>query len=222
MKNSTILLTDPFMIQLRPKNSPFGRRLCFKYMRSKLFFCLLAYLIGLVAHAEGLTNRVPITTNLLFALAGKDITVSRDEFLSDELLHWGIKCTSTNFTPFRTFSYNQSFDFHLFDDAGREVKKTKKGRDMSQTVRSPTSMSEAARLTGQLTDGYYALFRTQDIFEMPTNGTYVLRIQLRLWAQTTNQTPDYEIMTHFMKSVGTNIHYGLVVSQPVRVKIIKQ
>jgi hypothetical protein len=192
-------------------------------MKNKMSLILLLILLfNRLSEAGPSTNRVPITTNLVFYLTGKQVNRPRSEFRSDELMFWGVACTSTHFIPFRTFSSSQAFDFTMVDAAGNKVKKNSRGIKMSQPFQPPTSRSEAARLPAQVTDGCYALFQAEDMFEMLTNGTYELEIRLRLWAQTTNQTPDYEIMTHFMNPPNANIHYGVVVSDLLRVKITKQ
>jgi len=161
-----------------------------------------------------------VTSNLTFYLSGKTNWSPQSQFQYNELIKWNIVAANTN-AAFRTFPYNQAFEFRLFDGTGREVAKTSKGQANSVPFNPPQTMSEVAKLHGHITSESYPLFRAEEMFVLTNRGIYQLEVRMRLWAQVTNHTPDYEVWTHFLKSPSTNTYFGVVVSEPIKVKVVK-
>jgi hypothetical protein len=187
---------------------------------------LLAILIPAVisnAPAGQITNTAFIRTNLVLTLKQR-VGPYTNEFNADELIVYCIlPVPLTNDVFYRAFPANQSVDSHLFDESGREIAKTKEGLANSQPVRAPQSVDQAASLKGHSVPRPYELFRPDDMFAITNKGTYELEVRVRVWAQITNNSgPKYEMIGYFDKRIGTNAHFGVVTSEPVRVKVVKK
>jgi hypothetical protein len=134
------------------------------------------------AMASQITNGVNITTNVVFRLTrpGDDSLQSR--FKSDEQIDYMINGPTTSCVYLRQFPYG-NFDFHLFDEAGREVSKTQAGLDFTRTPPKPTKddlrdwkTSHFYPFSTGKKGGYYrSLFRPDDMFLVTNKGVYELR-----------------------------------------------
>jgi hypothetical protein len=185
--------------------------------------------IGASANSAMLTNTAPITENLYFQLlSGLRPT---NQFLAGELIHYKIGSHEvgsykTNKSFYRSFPVERSFDFMLFDQAGDEVKKTSLGCGYSASPREPKSKAQAAELHGHHLDSgrseVYPLFRPDHVFALTKTGWYTLVIRVRCWAQTTNRGAPNELEGYFNPNLGTNLRFGVVMSPPVRVQIVKE
>jgi hypothetical protein len=111
----------------------------------------------------------------------------------------------------------------MFDESGRPVPKTKVGLLWGEPVELPKTLHEVSRLHGRPSGETYALFRADDLFVITNKGIYDLEARLAIWGKTTNSTPDIEPwLLHQKPPINTNLHYGVVVSEPLRVKIFKE
>ena len=210
------------------------------------FFLLTVLLSAFSIHAEtpedqyytdfrkALTNSVPITTNIFFYLSSRESHLSpKAEFRSDETIVSGFVLvpllpppTGTNtraIIKFRVFSQSQSFVFHLYDDKGKEVKKTKKGLANSQQPVMPTGASPnlPLRLIGEGSSDDRELFRPDEMFVIPNKGLYTLEIRACIAVPMTNNMVDYPAMKVPMEPHYYNNNLGIITSEPLRVKIIK-
>jgi hypothetical protein len=177
------------------------------------------------------SNTVTITTNLMFFLSSQNHGgFPAMEFKSDEPLVRGIAAnplytTGTNYmyVTYLGFPFNQTFDFHLSDDKGVEIQKTKQGVANSHLAQIPTNMSELDKLKSVIVrqNGViiHALFRPDEMFLITNKGEYTMEIRMRICVQMTNGIPNYEVMQNLKKY--PHEPYGVVVSEPLRLKVIK-
>ena len=191
-----------------------------------------------------LTNSVPVTTNIIFELcpyrgtgAKLEFDGPTNQFFANEEIDYRFRGWDTNcWVFFRRFPEEQSFDFRLFDAAGREVAKTAKGQSFSITPQVPKDKVDLYnRLKPDMFPGGAAtrtLFRPDQMFDMTNKGTYELEVRAHIFAQV----PDGHFfeMPGFLERIekeakyenknaycDTNNSFGLVISPPVRVKVIK-
>jgi hypothetical protein len=182
---------------------------------------------GVHIEAGTIADSALITSNLQFYLK-RQFGLATNQFRAEEQIDYVIApIPATNEVFYRRFPFPESFDFHLFSQTGQEIPKSRQGLANSREVHAPKSIDEAARLKGRTHLVEYTLFRPQDMFVISNGGTYELEVRLRLWAQTTNNIPNYEPLMfndNFVKEfiADTNAHFGVVISQPVRVKVIKE
>jgi len=213
------------------------------------FLCAIFFVAGCSARAEisqgdllkiasehqpQSSNSVFITTNLAFFLTSREQHLFPiNQFKSDDLIFYGILGTTTNYIGARHFP-SGNFDFHLFDENGKEVGKTKSGIALTGTPPKPTE----ANITFYRTSGfspfytnekvgeYHELFRPEDVFVITNKGIYDLEIQTRLCVIMTNGSPDLKAMTDWrnITSLGNKFYndFGILTSPPLRVKIIKE
>lgn len=181
-----------------------------------------------------ISNTVTITTNLLFFLSSREDSGGPAALLakSDQSLRSGIApnpfyTPSTNhmLVQFLVFPFNQTLDFHLFDDKGNEVQKTKQGLANSNPVHLPTTMSEYDKLRRLFVKQNekmvaYPLFRPDDMFVITNKGVYTMEVRMRICVQVTNGVPDYQVMQNIKQF--PDGPFGIVVSKPLRVKVIKE
>jgi hypothetical protein len=205
-----------------------------------LFLCGFLAATGFPAQASSITNSAPITSNLALYLL-QSFGPFTNQFRTTDSISYLIRSEPvTNHVFYRVFPVDQAFDFHLFNDAGQEVPKTKRGIAYSKPVRPPRSIVAAANLKGTSSPHMEHLFRPEDrflmtnggfslndMFVITNKGVYELELRIRIWAQTTNTNgPNYEpwmFSENFVKLLvgGTNAHFDVVTSAPVRVKVIK-
>ena len=134
----------------------------------------------------------------------------------------------TNYAPMQylMLPFDQTYDFHLFDDKGREVQKTEQGLANSKPAHSPRNMKEYERLRPSFfaQNGgtkFNALFRPEDMFVITNKGGYTMEIRMSICVQvTTNGTPDYEALQNL--KITPHGPFGIVVSKPLRVKVTKE
>jgi hypothetical protein len=193
-------------------------------MKTTLFLlCAMVPTSALSGNASSITNAVPVTTNLIFSLDGKD-GFPKSQFKSDELVNSLLVGTSTNYIKFLVFPFDQAFGFELYDDQGRELAKTERGLANSKSASPPTNMSELNKLASRVLwrdkGDFRALFRPDDMFVITNKGVYDLEVRIRLCVPMTNGVPDYEAMN--LNKWFSNTRYGVIISDPVRVKVIKE
>jgi hypothetical protein len=202
-------------------------------MIMKIKICLLAG-IALVNAANAIgsdfTNIVYITTNISFSLHNPHVSGAQSEFKSNEEIIWGLVGTSTNSVWYRHFP-SGNFDFHLFDNQGQEISKTKKG--VSFTTEPPLPTYEnllSKKFFGYAVDNaqgeFRQLFRPDEMFAITNKGTYDLEVRMRLCVIMTNNVPDLNAMLDARNVTGGGLPYvtnfGVLTSPPLRVKIIKE
>src|ERR1035437_3595083 len=115
-------------------------------MKTKSFISL-AIILGaaLIGQAGLVTNDVPFGEPLTFSISSLHNVHPIIQFTSDELLYYRLhdnyftSADDTNLIPvhYLAFPYSQTFDFHLFDDRGKEVRKTLKGWYNSRETKIP-------------------------------------------------------------------------------------
>lgn len=171
-----------------------------------------------------MTNSSPVTTNLLWCLVDA-YGLPTNRFNSNKMITFHvIPVPSTNLVYYRRFPESESFDSRLFDQSGRTVPKTALGVANSQAVHPPNSFGAARRLQPHFLSAAYNLFRPDDMFQITNKGTYELEVRLRLWAQVTNTSgANFEPMAFNKRRFpGTNVLFGVVVSEPIRVEVVKE
>lgn len=192
----------------------------------------MVLMFALCAPASELTNSVNITTNLVFCLEKIKTDGAQSQFKSDEIIRYKIAGTSTNYIGARHFP-SGNFDFHLFDESGKEVTKTKAGLALTGTPPKPTE----AGITFYRTSGFSPffvneevvdqnpLFRPDDMFVITNKGIFDLEIKVRLCVIMTNSSPDLKAMTDWRNVTSRGNRYyksfGTLTSPPLRVKVIK-
>lgn len=186
-----------------------------------------------VAQGSELTNTVNIGPGVIFRLTRPQDDSVQSQFKSDELINYFIGSTGTNVSYLRKFP-NGNFDFHLFDNHGNEVPKTKVGLDLSLTPTRPTKDDLVYPkkshyypfFIGQNAANYGSLFRPEDVFEITNSGSYELEIRMRLCVILTNGVPDTKAMANGLNATGHGLSrvddFGVFTSPPLRVTIIKK
>lgn len=180
------------------------------------------------------TNAVSITSNLVFFLSSDFHHGGvASEFRAHERILHGVgvrplRAIGTNLIHVKYFAlpFSQSFDFKLFDSDGREVEKTKAGLANSEPARSPQNVTELNSLKLQIirqeSVKVRELFRPDEMFAMTNKGTYELVIRRRICVPITNGLPDIRAMVFSPgQNPRHNGNYHVVVSSPLRVKVVK-
>ena len=199
--------------------------------------CVILIATALNSQAKPLTNDVPLGEALTFSLRTIKDWHPNLQFESDELLYYSLSnnyftsLDATNFIPvkFLQFPYPQAFDFHLFDDRGNEVRKTIKGWYYTGKTKIPKDCDDMVEGSVIGSDSR-ALMRPSDMFAIKNAGTYELEVRMKICVPlTTNGLPDTKAMTTWRDPhVSTtnpherNTNLGILISDPVRVKIVKQ
>jgi|GEM_PF-1886708 len=201
--------------------------------------------VRIVAAADTSTNVALLPANLIFFLEkelGDDAPTN--QFKSNEMICWAMTVRRTNLVVphdldsmttmadtnsvyYRGLpSMPQAFDLKLLDDKGQEVPKTKKGIAYSQPLIPPKDALDLHRhfkhgIAHWPLHSVYKLFRPDDIFVITNKGIYELTIKVRICVAMTNGVPDISAMTDpHLDLVAEN--FGVVVSTPLRVKVIKE
>jgi hypothetical protein len=125
------------------------------------------------------------------------------------------------------FPYSQTFDVHLFDDSGKEVRRTIKGWYYTQETKIPVDCDGLAAGSVIGSDSH-PFMRPSDMFAIKNEGAYELEVRMKICVPLTNGLPDFKAMTTWRNPhiSSSNPHYlntnwGILISDPVRVKIIK-
>jgi hypothetical protein len=180
-------------------------------------------------HLPQYTNSVQLTKNLIFHLTSSRYgCYPATEFRSDELISSGliqtpISVSNTNVVIFCRIPYNQTFDFHLFDENGREINKTKTGLDLSKPTNPVSYGRDVGGLVSQFiinNDDCRNLFRPDDMFVITNNGTYDLSISMRICVPTTNGVLDTNALTNF-HAFSRASNFDVVASPALHVRVIK-
>jgi hypothetical protein len=191
----------------------------------------MVFALRVNVQAGQITNSVNIATNLSFYLTLKNDGQPRSAFKFDDLTQYVLIGTATNFTYFRRFP-SGNFDFHLFDQTGREMPKSKRGLSFSEEPQKPTRHDlevEDLKFAGVIVDNeaasYSDLFRAKDMFEITNAGTYELEVRVRICIIMSNGVPDYTAMVDGRNSLPSGYpfadDFGVLESGPLRVKIVK-
>lgn len=180
----------------------------------------LLFALVLSAKAGVVSNTASITTNLFFYFTAGTNYLEHSKFHSGDLIRYTIASRDNKPELFRCFPAHEAFDFKLFDESGKPIPKTKLGLLWGQAGESPKTMRAVSRLHGRPAGETYDLFRADDLFFITNTGIFDLEVRMRLWAQTTNNVPNLEPWR--IRGPRTNINYGLVISEPLHVRIVKE
>jgi len=189
-------------------------------MQLALRTVLLAIVLSCQSHA--FTNSVPATTNVTFFLRSRTNHLPQTQFLSDERILYTLAANGTNCVFRRRLPFEQTFEFKLLDERGRELPKTKLGKSNSQPAKAPRNQWEIFKLKpGTILYDTRELFRPAGMFIIPEEGVYELQVRVRLCVPMTNGVPDNAGMLNNSRFVRSK-EFGLVISEPLRVKVIKK
>jgi len=185
------------------------------------------------ATASQITNSVNITTNVVFRLTRPGDDSLQSQFKSDEQIDYMLNALTTSDVYLRQFPYG-NFDFHLFDEAGREVSKTQAGLGFTRTPPKPTKDDLGDWKTSHVypfstckKGGYYrSLFRPDNMFLITNKGVYELEVRIRLCVKMTNGLPDLKAMEDGLNATSRSLpfvnDFGVLTSPPLRVKVTKE
>ena len=201
-------------------------------MKTRLLLSV-ALTLASSAMASEITNSVNITTNVVFDLRRPRDDSRQSQFKSNEQIEYRINGPKTNDVYLRQFPYG-NFDFHLFDEAGKEVSKTQAGLDFTRIPPKPTKNDlgdwYTSRfypiITGSGAAYYRSLFRPDDMFLITNKGVYELEVRTRLCVIMTNGMPDLKAMEDGLNATSRCLpfvnNFGVLTSPPLRVKVIKE
>lgn len=188
----------------------------------KLALRTISLAIVLTCQSYAFTNSVPVTTNLTFFLSVRTNFIPQSQFQSDEHITYTLAANGTNRVFHRRLPFAQAFDFKLFDANGRELPKTKRGRENSQPAKAPRSRVEISKLRPQsVLYERRRLFRPDEMFVITNRGVYDLQIQIRLCVPMSNGVPDNAGMLNISQFVRSK-EFGLVISEPLSLQVIKK
>jgi hypothetical protein len=191
-------------------------------MKLGIIMAVILGALDLSAQTLDVTNTASITTNLFFYFRGGTNYHEHGRFSSSDWISYTIVSRDKKPELFRSFPLTQAFDLKMFDEAGKPVPKTMMGLSWTGEVKPPTTRREVRRLHGRPSGETYFLFRPDDLFVLTNKGIYDLEARLTIWGRTTNNVPDIEPWLLLQKTpIETNLHYGVVVSELLRVKIVK-
>lgn len=180
---------------------------------------LLAAILAGTVNAS--TNYVTVANHFTFFLRSQGGYLPQTSFRSDEIVCYTLGAAGTNWLYHRRLPTEQAFDFQLRDAQGRQVPKTKLGREYSQPARPPRFWWTVYRLKPQsVRYEPRQLFRPDEMFQITNPGMYELQVRIRLFLPVTNGVVDAEALVNF-RQFATNRHWGVVVSDPVCVNVIK-
>jgi hypothetical protein len=157
-------------------------------MKMKIHRLLVVGLtLALHATASQVTNSVSISTNvnMLFCLARVGVDGAQSQFKADEVIRYMLIGPSTNVIYLRKFP-SGNFDFHLFDENGKEVSKTKAGLALTGAPPRPTAYEDIVSwkahqffpfFIGEGVINQNPLFRPDDVFVIPIGGVSEHRIR---------------------------------------------
>jgi len=198
--------------------------------------CAVLFAIALTGQAIPLTNSVPFGEALTWSLHSLRDWHPHLQFEADELIYYRLHSNyfksvdATNQIPVRylAFPYSQTFDFQVFDDKGNEVRKTIMGWYYTKETTIPKDCEELA-LKLVIGSESSPCLRPTDMFAIKKAGTYELEVRMKICVPLTNSMPDIKAMTSWRdihESTSNphlaNTNWGILTSDPVRVKIIKE
>ena len=180
-----------------------------------IFLTILEVALSLGKALGQLTNHAEITPGVYFALwqapssgqrGGATEVAGTNFFRAHDMIAYEISGTRTQVVG--RLPQDQSFVLELRDPKGNPMPKTRFGTDNSKTVdpKKQHPWELKVKLGGITpTSGLVrSAFRPEDVFVMSNKGVYTLEAQIRVWTQKTNG------------------QFGVVLSQPVRVKVEKR
>ncbi len=191
-------------------------------MKTKLYiYSAMIFIMASNGTALPTTNGVPITPDIAFYLV-KNFGPATNQFKSDELICQGLY-TDDNSHYYRVLPYNQTFDFKMFDEKGREMPKTARGRAADEPVTPPKGRIDYDKFVAKIMGGHEvrALARPDELFVIKDKGGYQMEVRIRICVPTTNNVPDFAMMTNGIQLL-TNRYFCVVTSAPVRVNVIKE
>lgn len=211
-----------------------------QYMNNKILILVFTVLsavpsilaqrqVGCVRYSE--TNTVSAITNIKFFLTSRRADLfPAMEFKPNDLIFAGvcqppgtIESTNRQFDRFLLFPNGQSFEYSMFDAHGKEVPK-RHGQKKIEDVVPPDNYDDFKKFKAVLLgtgEGHsLPLFRPDQMFEITNSGTYTIEFRMRILVSTTNGFPDYRVIQNLKQYY--HPPYGMVVSEPLRVKIINE
>ena len=182
-------------------------------------------------HRSQPTNPVFVTSNLLFSVSSRDYHLyPATEFKVNDELIWGLEGNITNFIWYRRFPAG-NFDFHLFDESGKEIPKTKAGLAYTGIPKKPTryDLTCTRKYYGNFVNSeggeFRRLFRVDDMFNVTNTGSYTLEVKINLCVIMTNGAPDISAMLDARNILPSSYKFadtfGVLTSPPLRVRITK-
>lgn len=205
-------------------------------LASLLLGLVVATALAFDSPALPLTNSVALTTNLTFHLETLDETAGAKSVVkSHQKLACQLLGTSTNYIWYRVIPPERGrFDFHLYDENGKEVPKSKAGMAMTATPSRPTLKELQTKKFGggggiNSTSGAAIPFlRPDDAFIIPAKGTYELTVRMSLCVIVTNGQPDLSAMVGAsprninLRGVRSSNDLDILTSPPLRIQVIKE
>jgi len=193
-----------------------------------LLFNSIILLRTLAALGSPATNLVYVTPNIKFFLTSFH-PFPQSEFRSDEMIHFAVAAepesrseNPTNAVYCRVFPFKQAYDFRLLDEKGQEIAKTRNGLEYSQPPKLPKNIVEFLKFKPTIVMcNIFPFFRPDEWFKIRKKGIYDLEVRIRIYAPMTNGVLDSATMLDFQKFRKCT-EFGMVVSDPVRVKVIKK
>jgi len=195
-------------------------------MKNKLLFlCSIVITITLNCSAFQFSNSVQVTSNLTFFLNGEKSYLPQFQFKSDEAIFYTLVAnplTPTNLVHYFALPFDETFAFKMLDDKNREVKKNERGFANSKEPNLIKNRNDTRKLKPRPI-GYepYFLFRPDEMFMITNKGVYELDVRIRICVPMTNGVPDTKAMTS-LHGLLMSTNFNVVVSDPVRVRIIKE
>jgi hypothetical protein len=179
--------------------------------------------MALHVQSAELTNSVNLTTNLTLYLRNTGVADRpQSVFNSNEMIWRMLTGASTNLVFFRGLPMNQSYEFHLFDANGREVKKTELGKKNSADGQLPSKPEKLKpALVSSENTAFNQLFRPDDMFVITNSGNYQLEVRMRICVPMTNGLPDNAVMMNSFAFIPDR-NLGILTSPPLRVEVIKK
>jgi len=179
--------------------------------------------------AQQTRHEVVLMPDMFFYLAQK-LGPPTNRFDSDELIcgciamNYKAAASPTNLMYYRMVPFPYEYDFRLFDENGREVRKTAYGLANSKEPVKPKSRVELARFNLSGASRGFEMFRADDLFAITNSGTYDIFIRIRLCIPLTNGLPDFKLITNLSKFAFDRdySHWNIIESQPFHAKIVKR
>jgi hypothetical protein len=191
--------------------------------------CSVAFCIALVLEANAQTkSRVDVAPGVYLELLSGYPNTNAGVFQSVDMIYYIIGGTSTNGVSVARLPREQAYLFNMQGENGNIVPKSTLGVENSNPLDEGTVAFQIKSKNPKLTDEQVCrrvayklrvkhhglisstlcdsseVFRPDEYFLIPTNGTYLLHLQMRLWMQKTNG------------------QFGVVTSPPLALKIVKR
>ena len=149
-------------------------------MKTKSYIIFAIFLASvLIGQGGSLTNDVPFGEPLTLSVCLLHDIHHIQPFTSDELLYYKLhnnyftSADDTNLisVKYLAFPYSQTFEFRLFDNNGKEIRRTLKGWYNSQEAKIPKHCDDMPSVSVVGSD-YHPLFVPSDMFAIKEAGTY--------------------------------------------------